>query len=166
MIYPCFNLTRRGDVKAPGSHPQSRLELLPILAIAAITAAFAPVCNYHNNNMMFFFRPKFCEPVCKTSNARVGALVLMKKKKLHGGWWNIGATFFQIMKAEFFSPKTFFVRTWRRYGAMTPISSIVTFVLSNPEIRSATFIVSTAHHTAIILGLFFKPSKNNHDATN
>jgi hypothetical protein len=70
------------------------------------------------------------------------------------------------MKAEFFSPKTFFVLTWRRYGAMTPISSIVTFVLSNPEIRSATFIVSTAHHTAIILGLFFKPSKNNHDATN
>lgn len=49
---------------------------------------------------------------------------------------------------------------------MTPISSIVTFVLSNPEIRSATFIVSTAHHTAIILGLFLKPSKNNNDATN
>lgn len=105
MIFPCFNFTRRRDVKAPGSHQRSQLELLPILAIAAITAAFAPVCNYHNNNMMFFFCPKFCEPVCETSNARVGALVLMQKKKFHGGWWNIGAKFFQIMKAEFFSPK-------------------------------------------------------------
>ena len=91
MIFRSFNFTKR-DVKAPGSHQQSQLESLPILGIAAITAASAPVCNYHNNNMMFFFRPKFCESVCETSNARVGAFVLMEKKKKKKGSMEVDGT--------------------------------------------------------------------------